>query len=276
MFIHNIDPVLFRLGTLEIRYYGLFYVAGFVIAYFLINYLAKQRHLNLTSDDVAEFLIYLIVGTVLGARVVYVAVYNPLYYLGNPLEILALWHGGLSFHGGFLGASIASLLFIKKQKHKGITFYKMADVTMFPLALGLMIGRIGNFMNGELYGRVTSLPWAVKFKDASGYRHPSQLYESAKNLFIFAVLWWLKDRKIRVGKKGDKNASVQYKKLPDGFLFYSFIILYAILRFLIEFVREPDSQLGFFFGWLTMGQILNILMLLVGSVMMWRLLKHDR
>ena len=272
MFIHNIDPVLLRLGSLEIRYYGLFYVAGFVIAYFLINYLAKQRHLNLTSDDVAEFLIHLIVGTVLGARIIYVVVYNPVYYLNNLLEIPALWHGGLSFHGGFLGASIASLLFVRKFRHKGITFYKMADVTMFPLALGLMIGRIGNFMNGELYGRVTDLPWAVKFKDAAEPRHPSQLYESTKNLFIFCILWWLKDRKIKVG---NKHNGYQYKKLPDGFLFYSFIIMYAVLRFLIEFVREPDSQLGFFFGWLTMGQILNILMLLVGSVMMWRLLRNN-
>lgn len=276
MFVHNIDPVLLRLGSLEIRYYGMFYVAGFVIAYLLINYLAKQRHLNLTSDDVAEFLIYLIVGTVLGARIIYVLVYNPIYYLNNLLEIPALWHGGLSFHGGFLGASIASLLFVRKFKHKGITFYKMADVTMFPLALGLMIGRIGNFMNGELYGRVTQLPWAVKFKDAEGYRHPSQLYESAKNLFIFMVLWWLKDRKIKIKTGGKGDNKYEYRKLPDGFLFYSFIILYAILRFLIEFVREPDSQLGYFFGWLTMGQILNIMMLLVGSVMMWRITKYHK
>lgn len=267
MFIHNIDPVLLRLGSLEIRYYGLFYVAGFVIAYFLINYLAKQRHLNLTSDDVAEFLIHLILGTVLGARIIYVVVYNPIYYLANPLEILVLWHGGLSFHGGFLGASLASLLFVRKFRHKGITFYKMADVTMFPLALGLMIGRIGNFMNGELYGRVTNLPWAVKFKDAAEPRHPSQLYESAKNLFIFIALWVLKDRKIKIKGK--------YEKLPDGFLFYSFIVMYAVLRFFIEFVREPDSQLGFFFGWLTMGQILNVIMFGVGSLMMWRLFRKS-
>jgi len=259
MFVHNINPVLFQIGNLEIRYYGLFYVLGFVIAYFMFNYLAKHRHINMDSDDVADFLVYLIVGVVLGARIVYVLVYNPLYYFSNPLEAFAVWHGGLSFHGGFLGAIAASLLFLKKIRKNGVTFYQLADITVIPLALGLSLGRIGNFINGELAGRMTDAAWCFKFKGYDGCRHPSQLYESAKNLFIFAALWWLKDRKFHG------------KRLKDGTLFYLFIIMYSILRFFVEFVREPDSQLGYFLGWLTMGQMLNVMMLLVGSVMLWRI-----
>lgn len=252
MFTHTINPVLLELGPFEIRYYGLIFVLGFIIAYFLLIHLAKKRELNLNREDIADFFLYLIVGIILGSRIFYVILYNLPYYLANPLEIIAIWHGGLSFHGGLIGAVIAGFYFCKRKK---IDFYEIADIIVIPLALGLALGRLGNFINGELYGRITNIPWAVKFPDAPGFRHPSQIYESFKNLLIFFTLWTIKD-----------------KKFPKGFLFWLFVIMYSALRFIIEFFRQPDEQLGFIIG-LTMGQILSIVMFFVGLVFMYKIYK---
>ncbi len=243
MFYHNINPTLLKLGPFEIRYYGIIYVLGFILAYFFINYLAKQKNLKLNKDDIWDLLFYLIIGTVIGARIFEIIIYNPSYYFKNPFEMLAIWHGGLSFHGGLIGAVIAGYLFCKKKK---IEFYDLADICVIPLAFGLFLGRIGNFINGELIGRVTNLPWCVKFKSYEGCRHPSQLYESFKNLVIFSILWFLKD-----------------KKLKKGIMFWSFILMYSTLRFFIEFFRAPDEQIGFILG-LTMGQWLSIAIFVVG------------
>ena len=252
MFIHNIDPVLLRLGPFEIRYYGLIFVLGFIIAYLLLTHLAKKRKLNLDKNDITNFFLYLIIGIIIGSRILYVILYNLPYYIANPFEIIAIWHGGLSFHGGLIGAVVAGFYFCKRKK---IGFYEIADILVIPLALALALGRIGNFINGELYGRITDVPWAVRFPDAEGFRHPSQIYESFKNLLIFFTLWTIKD-----------------KKLPKGFLFWLFVIMYSTLRFIIEFFRAPDEQLGFIIG-LTMGQILCIIMFLTGVFFMYRIYK---
>ena len=256
MFIHNIDPVIFNIGSFQVRYYGLFYAIGFVMAYFIISYLAKRKELPLTKEDVADFLMYSILGTVLGARIFYIIFYNFPYYLSKPFEIIAVWHGGLSFHGGFIGGILAGFYFCKKKK---IHFYELADIVVIPLALGLALGRIGNFMNGELYGRITNVPWAVKFPGADGFRHPSQIYESFKNLIIFFTLW-----------------AIKYKKLPRGFMFWLFVAMYSALRFIVEFFREPDEQLGFIIGFLTMGQILSIVMFSVGMFFIYKVSKARR
>ncbi len=256
MFVHNINPVLLQLGPFQIRYYGLFFVIGFVIAYFMLIYLAKKRELNLKKDDIADFLLYIIVGTILGARIIYILVYNFSFYTANPLQIFAVWSGGLSFHGGLIGAIIAGILFARKKK---ISFYELADIAVIPLALGLALGRVGNFMNGELFGRLTDVPWAFKFPDAEGFRHPSQIYASIKNLINFSVLWFVKDM-----------------KLPKGFLFWLFVTNYAFLRFIVEFFRQPDSQLGFFFGWISMGQILSIIMLPIGIYFLFKIYKSNK
>ena len=251
MFIHNIDPVLLRLGPFEIRYYGLFFVLGFVIAYFLLHYLVKRKALSITKEDIADLFLYVIVGTILGARIFYVFVYNPSFYLANPSEIIAIWHGGLSFHGALIGAVMAVLIFTKKKK---IDFYEIVDIAVIPLALGLAFGRLGNFTNGELYGRITDVPWAFRFPDAEGFRHPSQFYASFKNLLIFFTLWAIKD-----------------KKLPKGFMFWLFVVMYSVLRFTVEFFRQPDPQLGFIIGGLTMGQILSIVMFAAGVYFLRRI-----
>jgi phosphatidylglycerol:prolipoprotein diacylglycerol transferase len=254
MFIHNIDPVLLSIGPFEIRYYGLFYVIGFTIAYFLISHLAKKKEISLNKDDIADLLLYTMIGLILGARFFHVFVYNPSYYLANPSEIIAVWNGGLSFHGGLIGAVIAGAYFCKKKR---VNFYELADIAVIPVALGLALGRIANFINGELYGRITDVPWAVKFPDAEGFRHPSQIYESFKNLLIFFTLWTIKD-----------------KKLPKGFMFWLFIVMYSILRFIMEFFRQP-TEYGFIIGFLTMGQLLSIIMFLIGIFFIYKVSKKN-
>ncbi|RME55325.1 prolipoprotein diacylglyceryl transferase, partial [Candidatus Woesearchaeota archaeon] len=244
-------PVFLHLGGLEIRYYGLIYVIGFFIAYFMLVYFSNKKYLDFTRAEIENFLFYIAVGAILGARLFYALVYNTSYYFQHLLEIFYVWHGGMSFHGGLLGAVVGGLLYKRKHNFK---FYKLADLMVIPLALALAFGRVGNFINGELYGRLTSLPWGIKFSGVEGYRHPSQLYESFKNIIIFTTLWILKD-----------------KKHKDGFLFWLFITLYGLLRFFIEFVRAPDPQLGFIVFGLTMGQLLTLPMFVIGMYMILKL-----
>ena len=258
MLFHNINPVLLEIGPFQVRYYGLFYALGFVIAYFLISHLAKRKELQITKDDISDFLVYVIVGVVLGARLVYVFVYSPLFYLQNPLEIIAVWHGGLSFHGGLIGAIAATYLFCKKKK---VEFYDIADIAVLPVALALALGRLGNFMNAELYGRIIDSAWCVDYSKnefvenlPSGCRHPSQIYSSIKNLAIFSILWLIKD-----------------KKLPKGSMFWSFVALYGLFRTFVEFFRAPDEQVGFIFNYFTMGQLLSFPLFLLGGYMLFRL-----
>ncbi|MBI1972883.1 prolipoprotein diacylglyceryl transferase [Candidatus Woesearchaeota archaeon] len=240
MFIHNINPVLVNLGPLQIRYYGLIYALGFILAYFMLRSFIRQKKLHMEEKDLDTFMLYLIIGIVLGARLAYVLFYNFSFYLQNPLELIMIWHGGLSFHGGLVGAVTSSWFFCKKKK---VSFLHLADYVVIPTALALALGRIGNFLNGELWGRITNLPWAVKFPGAKGFRHPSQLYESIKNFLIFAVLLW------------------QVKKEhKEGYAFGLFLLLYGALRFLVEFAREPEIYIGP----LTMGQVLSIPVFCVG------------
>lgn len=253
VFYNNFNPIIATLGPFEIRWYGVMYVVAFVIAYFMILYLARQRKVKLTVEQLSDLIAYVIVGMILGARTFYVLFYNLSFYLTNPLEIFAVWHGGLSFHGALLGIILAGYLFCRRKK---INFYDIADIAVIPAALGMSLGRIGNFINGELYGRITDVPWAVKFSGVDGFRHPSQLYESFYDLVIFLVLWAMKDR-----------------RLPKGTLFWSMIAMYGLFRFVAEFFRQPDAQLGFVYAGLSMGQLLSLPMFLVGAGALIYLLK---
>ncbi|MFH1409748.1 MAG: prolipoprotein diacylglyceryl transferase [Nanoarchaeota archaeon] len=235
MYVHNLNPVLISLGPVSIRWYGLIYALGFVIAYFMLPKLAaKLGKQNITKKVVEDYLIYLVLGVVIGARFVHVFVYEPAYYFQNPHLIPAMWLGGLSFHGGFLGAIAATWLFCRKQK---IAFLDMADLVVIPAALALGLGRIANFINGELYGEVTDVPWAVLFPGQTAYRHPTQIYESLSHLFTFGVLMWLRERKPK-----------------RGTIFVAFTFIYGLLRFLVEFVRDVDIP---YFG-LTLGQWMSM------------------
>lgn len=258
MFEHNINPVFLDLGVVKIYYYGLVYALGFILIYILLRKQARDKKISLKLKDVDSYVIYLTLGLVIGARLGYALIYNLRYFFVNPLEIFMLWRGGMSFHGSMIGMVVANYLFAKKKKYH---FYELADMIIIPLALALFFGRIANFINGELYGRITSVPWAVKFQGVQGYRHPSQLYEALKNLFIFGFLWKMKD-----------------KKLPRGIMFWTFVSLYGLLRFIIEFYRQPDFQIGnngFFFLGLTMGQLLCIPMFFLGLYFIFRIYSKE-
>ena len=254
--IYLLDPILAQIGFLQIRWYGVLYALGFIIGYFILIKLAKEKKLSLSKDDIGDLVFYLILCIVAGARIFYILFYNLGYYLSNPLEILALWHGGLSFHGGFAGAIVAIWLFSRKKK---MHFYEISDMVVVPAALALGLGRIGNFINGELYGRITNVSWCIDYSQNPyimekpiGCRHPSQIYESAYSFMMFAILYLLNK-----------------KNLPRGTLTWGFIAMYGLFRTLAELFRQPDAQVGFLFGGLTMGQLLSIPMLLVGGWMVW-------
>jgi phosphatidylglycerol:prolipoprotein diacylglycerol transferase len=243
----NINPILIELGPFRLSWYGLMYVFGFAASYFLVRYQIRRKDFGISKMEVENLYFYLILGLVIGARLGYVLFYDLKMYLKDPLEIFAIWHGGMSFHGGLIGVLIVAILFCWKRKK---SFWKIADLIIVTAPIGLGLGRIGNFINGELYGRVTQVPWGMIFPRGGPLpRHPSQLYESAlEGGILFLVLWLLKD-----------------KKFPAGTLLPIFIGLYGAFRFFVEFFREPDVQLGFVAGPFTMGQILCALMI-VGSI----------
>ena len=171
----HINPEILRIGHFSIRWYGLLYIVSFIITYLFLKKKYQERDVNLSPEDYENVIFYIMLGVILGGRIGYILFYNLPFYFRNPLEIFAVWHGGMSFHGGALGVMIAGLIFSKKVK---IGFYRLADPVMPFVAIGLGLGRIGNFINGELYGRVTSLPWGMIFPNSDGLpRHPSQLYE---------------------------------------------------------------------------------------------------
>ena len=227
MFVHNLNPVLLHIGPISIRYYALAYVLGAVLTYFILKKLANERHMGLEKDDVLDFVAYTLLSIIIFARLFYAVFYDLGYFISNPLDIFAVWKGGLSFHGGLVGAIAAGVWFTRKHR---ISFWKLADIAVIPVAICLFLGRLGNFINGELYGRIANVPWAVKFRDAEGYRHPSQIYEALKNLFMFSVLYAIRNR-----------------KLKDGVMFSLFIAMYGTLRFFIEFFRRKPTKV--FYVW---------------------------
>jgi phosphatidylglycerol:prolipoprotein diacylglycerol transferase len=239
----NFDPIMVQLGPFRLSWYGLMYVLGFLASYLLVRYQIKKKSFGITKPEVENLFFYLILGLVIGARLGYVFFYDFKTYLNNPLEIPAVWHGGMSFHGGLIGLLLVAVLFSRKNK---ISFWNIADLFIVTAPIGLGLGRIGNFINGELYGRVTQVPWAMIFPRGGPVpRHPSQLYESAlEGGVLFLILWFIKD-----------------KNLPRGALLAIFLFLYGSFRIFIEFFREPDAQLGFVLGPFTMGQVLSAFMI---------------
>jgi len=245
----NINPILIDLGPIRVSWYGLMYVLGFLASYLLVRYQMKKKDFGVSRLEVENLFFYLILGLIIGARLGYVLFYDLKMYLADPLEIFAVWHGGMSFHGGLIGVLIVGILFCWKNKK---SFWTIADLFIVTAPVGLGLGRIGNFINGELYGRVTQVPWGMVFlKGGPLPRHPSQLYESGlEGGVLFLILWFLKD-----------------KKLPQGGLLAVFLSFYGLFRFIVEFFREPDPQLGLILGPFTMGQILCSFMILGGIVL---------
>ncbi|KIX14242.1 prolipoprotein diacylglyceryl transferase [Dethiosulfatarculus sandiegensis] len=246
----QIDPVLISFGPIAVRWYGLMYVLGFLGGYLVISNRLKKTLPRAPGDLTQELLLWCGIGLLLGGRLGYVLFYqwmNLDWYLKNPIEIIAIWHGGMSFHGGLVGAALAGFTLLKKRK---TPLLPAADAACLAAPIGLGLGRIGNFINGELYGRITELPWGMVFPGAGPLpRHPSQLYEMVlEGPVLFFLLWMLKDR------------------VKPGQVSVLFIIGYSLARFLVEFVRQPDPQLGLVISFLTMGQILSLAQAALGVI----------
>jgi phosphatidylglycerol---prolipoprotein diacylglyceryl transferase len=251
----NIDPILLDLGPIRVSWYGLMYVFGFFASYLLVRYQMKRKDFGISKLEVENLYFYLILGLIIGARLGYVLFYDLKMYLADPLEIFRIDHGGMSFHGGLIGVLIVGILFSWRNKK---SFWKITDLLIVTVPIGLGLGRIGNFINGELYGRVTQVPWGMVFpKGGPDPRHPSQLYESAlEGGVLFLILWFMKDR-----------------KLPTGGLLALFLSLYGVFRFFVEFFREPDSQVGFVIGHFSMGQVLSSFMV-IGGILLFLYLRR--
>jgi len=243
----RIDPDIVRIGPMAIRWYGVMYLIGFTASYLLVRYQLKRKKSALGPQDVESLFFYLLAGLIIGARLGYVVFYNLGDYLKNPLEVFAIWHGGMSFHGGLIGCIIAGIMFCRKYK---VDFWQVSDLIIVTAPIGLGLGRLGNFINGELYGRLTDMPWGMVFPSGGPLpRHPSELYEFLlEGVILFLILWFLKD-----------------KKLNPGTLTCIFLIMYGMFRFFVEFYRQPDPQLGFVLGSFTMGQVLSSGMILCGA-----------
>lgn len=257
MFINNINPILFQIGPFAVRYYGLIYVLGFVLAYFMLRYYIKHdKRLKLDEEQLELYFIFLILSVVIGARAFEVIFYEPGYYFTHLADIFMLWKGGLSFHGGLAGAILVTYFFCKKNK---IKFYDLADLLVIPTALGLFFGRIANFTNSELYGKITnpqSTPWCVVYQKVDTFcRHPTQIYEAIKNILIFGFLAVY------------KNTQYKKKSYKSGTMFWLFVLFYGILRFFIEFLKEGQQiVLG-----LNIGQLLCLAMIITSGIFLWKI-----
>jgi phosphatidylglycerol:prolipoprotein diacylglycerol transferase len=259
MLVHpQFDPVALQLGPFAVRWYGLMYLVGFVSFIVLGKIRARQTWRGWQSHDIDDLLFYGVIGVIIGGRLGYVLFYKPAYYLANPLEIVQLWHGGMSFHGGFIGVLVAMWLFARRRRRRWL---ELADFVAPLIPLGLAAGRLGNFINGELWGRATTLPWGMVFPQVDATpRHPSQLYQFALEGVLLFVVLWLYTRKPK----------------PTGAASGLFLVGYGACRFIAEFAREPDSFLGFLALGLTMGQWLSLPMIAAGvAMMMWSYRRGD-
>lgn len=251
----EISPIIFSIGPLAIRWYSMAYLVGIVLGWWLINRNVKANSLGLSKTDVEDLVFYLTIGIILGGRLGYAIFYGGAEMWLKPWHLLEVWKGGMSFHGGVIGVIVATYLFAKKIKY---SFLGLTDLVVLYAPIGIFLGRLANFVNDELWGRVTDVAWAVRFP-SGGYlpRHPSQLYEAClEGLLMFVILnclWMLPKVRER-----------------QGVVSALFIIFYGCFRTIVEQFREPDAQLGFFFGSVTMGQMLSLPLVLVGAIVLWK------
>jgi len=247
----HINPVIFKVGPFSVRWYGLMYVVSFFVCLYLCKYQLKERGKKDLIPFLENLLFYSFIGLIIGARIGFCFFYYPEYYLKHPLQIFAVWKGGMSFHGGLIGAVLTGYYYVKKHRQ---SFLWWADLIVVTAPVTLFFGRIGNFINGEIYGKCTTLPWGMIFPAAPNCpRHPDQLYECiVTGLFLFIFMWKLRN-----------------KPWPNGAKLGVFLIAYGILRFFFEFIRVPAQGFPLLFGWMTMGQVLCIGMILFGIGLLW-------
>jgi phosphatidylglycerol:prolipoprotein diacylglycerol transferase len=266
----NIDPVIFEIGSFKLQYYGLMYIVAFAITFFLVLYRVKREdRFEITADQIKDLSTYMILGLVIGARLGYVLFYNLSYYLKHPLEIILPFSfsngmtftgiSGMSYHGGLIGMTLVSWLYIRKAK---LDWWSVVDLYLPAIPLGYTFGRLGNFINGELFGRVTTSAIGMYFPMAKAgeLRHPSQLYEAFfEGIFLFVVLW-----------------GIRRVKIPKGAMLALYLIGYGTVRFFIEYFREPDAHIGFVFLSFSMGQILCSLMIAGGFFLYFYLQRREK
>ena len=251
MFINNFDPVAFQIMSFEIRWYSLAYITGIIIGWLLCKkVLIQKSDINEKFDD---YITYLVIGMIIGGRLGYIIFYNFSYYINNFFDIFKVWEGGMSFHGGLIGIIVASILFSKKNNQDSFLYM---DLVSLVAPIGIFFGRLANFINSELYGTPTDIPWAVTFIQVDNLsRHPSQLYEAIlEGIILFIILMYFKNK--------------DYLKKP-GLISGLFLIFYSIFRFFIEFVRVPDEQLGHLIFELSMGQIISLIFFVIGIILFY-------
>ena len=257
----QISPIMFSLGPLDIRWYSMAYLFGIIIGWILLNRNVKKYDLKLSKENVEDLVFYITLGIVIGGRLGYVIFYGGAAFWMNPLQVFEVWKGGMSFHGGVLGVIVATYLFARKINYK---FLALTDLIVLYAPIGLFLGRLANFVNDELWGRVTDVAWAVRFPNG-GYlpRHPSQLYEAFfEGIVMFCLL----------------NFLWRYEKVRkmQGCVSALFVLLYGIFRILMEQFREPDIQMGYFFTYFTMGQILSLPLIILGASVLFYIFKKQR
>jgi len=267
MIVHNFDPVFVSFGIFEVRWYSLAYILGIVLGWLYANKIIKLTKTNkynfnqIEESQFSDLIIYLVIGIIVGGRIGYVFFYNFEYYSQNILEIFKIWQGGMSFHGGLLGVIISTIFFSKGEK---IKFFKIADIISCVAPIGIFLGRLANFINGELYGKISNLPWAVIFPNAGNIsRHPSQIYEAIlEGLILFIII----------------NYFALKKKLlfKAGYISGLFLILYSIFRIISENFREPDVHLGYFFEYFSMGSMLSFIAFLAGCFIIFFIKKNEQ
>lgn len=254
----RISPDIFSVGPFSVEWYSLMYIAAFLTVYFILTYRLKKREANFSRAKILDFLLYAIVGVIVGGRLGYVLFYNLPYYLHDPLAIIYPFDPatgrfvglrGMSYHGGLIGVILASWIFVRNNK---IDFWRFSDFIVPAIPAGYFFGRIGNFLNGELYGRITASPVGMYFvSDPLVLRYPSQLFEATlEGLLLFCLLWFLRN-----------------KKFAQDYLLILYLVGYGLLRFAAEFFRQPDPQIGYLFHFFTLGQILSLSMALAGGVL---------
>lgn len=252
----RIPPDIIRVGPFALRWYGVMYFVGYVVGVAIARRRVRRGMVPFDEQAIDSLVGYLVIGMLLGARIVYVLVYDPAHYAANPLDAIAIWHGGLSFHGAVIGMTLAAAIFARWHR---IPFWTVADTIALAGSPGLFFGRMGNFINGELYGRATTVPWAMVFPTDPAHlpRHPSQLYEGVcEGILLFLVLRTL------------ERVSARRGWYFPGLLAGAFLIGYGVIRFALEFTRQPDAQLGFVLGPFSMGQLLSSLMILAGAIVL--------
>jgi phosphatidylglycerol:prolipoprotein diacylglycerol transferase len=248
------NPVAIALGPITIRWYALAYITGIVLGWQLMKVIARRPPRLMSDEQCDDFVVWCTLGIVLGGRIGHVLFYQPLFYLEHPLEIVMVWRGGMSFHGGLIGVFVAIWW---TGRRAGVGFLRLGDVVAPVVPIGLFFGRIANFINGELWGRITDVPWAMIFPTGGPIpRHPSQLYEAVcEGIVLFTIMMLLVFR-------------TRLRDRP-GFIGGAFLVLYGIARSSMEFFREPDANLGFLWDFITMGQLLSLPMIAVGAWLMW-------